>query len=390
MMLAKGTIIERKYIGSDYQEVCELPNLIGVQLDSYERFLQLDRLRKGLELDPTTGLEAVFRNTFPITSPNGDMTLNYDGYSLDFDNMKFTESECKKKGRSFTVPVKARINLELKNGEFIEKEIFFGDIPLMTDRGTFIINGAERVVVSQIHRSPGVIFQVEKGVYSSRIIPYRGSWLEFEIDDKKSCIYAKIDRKKRINGTLFLRAIGIDSREKIVASFYKSQILPLSEDDRAAVENCYSFKDLYVDQDGQRVKLLRAGDILHPHEIDILIAQGVTSVEVVDMKSDDSLHSDIILNTLEAEKKFMEDGEDEPTKEEYLSAIYSILMPGEMIAMERAERDLPEMFFSLQVQQEVRQGRRGDGHLRHRPPADGHRPHHGLPVQGLAARGQRR
>ena len=346
MMLAKGTIIERKYIGSDYQEVCELPNLIGVQLDSYERFLQLDRLRKGLELDPTTGLEAVFRNTFPITSPNGDMTLNYDGYSLDFDNMKFTESECKKKGRSFTVPVKARINLELKNGEFIEKEIFFGDIPLMTDRGTFIINGAERVVVSQIHRSPGVIFQVEKGVYSSRIIPYRGSWLEFEIDDKKSCIYAKIDRKKRINGTLFLRAIGIDSREKIVASFYKSQSLPLSEDDRAAVENCYSFKDLYVDQDRQRVKLLRAGDILHPHEIDILIAQGVTSVEVVDMKSDDSLHSDIILNTLEAEKKFMEDGEDEPTKEEYLSAIYSILMPGEMIAMERAERDLPEMFFS--------------------------------------------
>ena len=162
-MVAKGKLIERKYIGSDFQEVCELPNLIGVQLDSYERFLQLDKLKAGAEPDPRYGLESVFRNAFPIVSPNGEMTLNYDGYTLDFDGIKYTEEECKKKGRSYCVPVKARISLELRNGEIREKEIFFGDIPVMTDRGTFIINGAERVVVSQIHRSPGregrILFQ---------------------------------------------------------------------------------------------------------------------------------------------------------------------------------------------------------------------------------------
>ena len=97
-MVAKGKLIERKYIGSDFQEVCELPNLIGVQLDSYERFLQLDKLKAGAEPDPRYGLESVFRNAFPIVSPNGEMTLNYDGYTLDFDGIKYTEEECKKKG----------------------------------------------------------------------------------------------------------------------------------------------------------------------------------------------------------------------------------------------------------------------------------------------------
>ena len=346
-MVAKGKVIERKYIGSDFQEVCELPNLIGVQLDSYERFLQLDRMNRGEEPDPSYGLESVFRNTFPISSPNGEMTLNYDGYTLDFDGIKFSETECKKKGRSYCVPVKAKINLELRNGELREKDIFFGDIPLMTDRGTFIINGAERVVVSQIHRSPGVIFQVEKGVYSSRIIPYRGSWLEFEIDEKKNIICAKIDRKKRILGTLFLRAIGLDSREKIVAAFYKSEELELSNENRESIENRYAYNDIWVEEDGENKKILRAGDMLHPHEIDNLIKAGLKSITVVDTQSEDTLHSDMILNCLDYEStKYTREGEDEPTKEDYLGAIYSVLMPGEMIAMERAERDLPEMFFS--------------------------------------------
>jgi len=216
MMVAKGKSITRTYIGSELHEVCELPNLIGIQLDSYERFLQLDRCRQGLSPDSSYGLEEVFQSTFPIDSPNGEMRLAYKGYTIDLDNIKFSETECKKKGRSYSVPIKVTISLEFSNGEMREKEIFFGDIPLMTDRGTFIINGAERVVVSQIHRSPGVIFSNEKDVYSSRIIPYRGSWLEFEIDDKKHLIFTKIDRKKRILGTLFLRAIVFDTREKIL------------------------------------------------------------------------------------------------------------------------------------------------------------------------------
>ncbi len=349
MMVAKGKSIARTYIGSDLQEVCELPNLIGVQLDSYERFLQLERCRQRLSPDPSYGLEEVFQSTFPIDSPNGEMRLAYKGYTIDFDNIKFSETECKKKGRSFSVPIKVTISLEFSNGEMREKEIFFGDIPLMTDRGTFIINGAERVVVSQIHRSPGVIFSNEKDVYSSRIIPYRGSWLEFEIDDKKHLIFTKIDRKKRILGTLFLRAIGFDTREKILEQFYAGQVVELADDVdlKASLENRYLFKDIYATVDGQVKKVLRAGDMLHAHEIDELLDLKVESVQLVNLKGDGTLHSDMILNCFEIEDaKYTREGFDEPTKEDVLSPIFSVLMPGEMIAIERAEKDLPDMFFS--------------------------------------------
>ncbi len=349
MMVANGKSITRTYIGSELHEVCELPNLIGVQLDSYERFLQLDRCLKGLGPDSSYGLEEVFQSTFPIDSPNGEMRLAYKGYTIDYDNIKFSQMECKKKGRSYSVPIKVTISLEFSNGEMREKEIFFGDIPLMTDRGTFIINGAERVVVSQIHRSPGVIFSNEKDVYSSRIIPYRGSWLEFEIDDKKHLIYTKIDRKKRILGTLFLRAIGLDTREKILEHFYTGEMVDLVDDGdfKSSLENRYLFKDVYAMVDGASKKVLRAGDMLHAHEIDELLELKVTSVELVNLRGEGTLHSDMILNCFEIEDaKYTREGYDEPTKEDVLSPIFSVLMPGEMIAIERAERDLPDMFFS--------------------------------------------
>lgn len=351
MMVAKGKSITRTYIGSEFYEVCELPNLIGIQLDSYDRFLQLDRIKQGLEPDSAFGLEEVFQSTFPIESPNGEMRLVYGGYTIDFDNIKFSETECKKKGRSYSVPIKAVISLELPNGELREKEIFFGDVPLMTDRGTFIINGAERVVVSQIHRSPGVIFSNEKDVYSSRIIPYRGSWLEFEIDEKKQLIFTKIDRKKRILGTLFLRAIGFDTREKIVEQFYQGHTYDLVDDKdlKNSLVGAALYKDVYAVVDGEQKKVLRAGDKLHPHEIDELIALKVPAIEVIDLRDEHSLHSEIILNCFDIEDaKYTrtEEGFDEPTKEDVLGPIFSVLMPGEMIAIERAEKDLPDMFFS--------------------------------------------
>ncbi|NLE16611.1 MAG: DNA-directed RNA polymerase subunit beta [Spirochaetales bacterium] len=348
-MVAKGKSITRTYIGSELHEVCELPNLIGIQLDSYERFLQLDRCRQGLSPDSSYGLEEVFQSTFPIDSPNGEMRLAYKGYTIDLDNIKFSETECKKKGRSYSVPIKVTISLEFSNGEMREKEIFFGDIPLMTDRGTFIINGAERVVVSQIHRSPGVIFSNEKDVYSSRIIPYRGSWLEFEIDDKKHLIFTKIDRKKRILGTLFLRAIGFDTREKILEQFYSAETVELADDAdlKANLENRYLFKDVYAKVDGTEKKVIRAGDMLHAHEIDELLKLNVREVQLVNLRGEGTLHSDMILNCFEIEDaKYTREGYDEPTKEDVLSPIFSVLMPGEMIAIERAERDLPDMFFS--------------------------------------------
>ena len=349
MMVAKGKSITRTYIGSELHEVCELPNLIGIQLDSYERFLQLERCRQGLSPDSSYGLEEVFQSTFPIDSPNGEMRLAYKGYTIDLDNIKFSETECKKKGRSYSVPIKVTISLEFSNGEMREKEIFFGDIPLMTDRGTFIINGAERVVVSQIHRSPGVIFSNEKDVYSSRIIPYRGSWLEFEIDDKKHLIFTKIDRKKRILGTLFLRAIGFDSREKILEQFYSAETVELVDDAdlKASLENRYLFKDVHAKVDGIEKKVIRAGDMLHAHEIDELLKLKVQEVQLVNLRGEGTLHSDMILNCFEIEDaKYTREGYDEPTKEDVLSPIFSVLMPGEMIAIERAEKDLPDMFFT--------------------------------------------
>ena len=158
LMFAKTRTINRQYIGKDIQSFMDVPNLIEIQTSSYESFLQSDRLNKGEALLPC-GLQDVFNSTFPIESPNGDMSLEYEFYTLDWENLKFTELECKQKGLTYSVPLKARINLNfLQTGAILQKDIYMGDIPLMTDRGTSVINGAERVVVSQIHRSPGVIF----------------------------------------------------------------------------------------------------------------------------------------------------------------------------------------------------------------------------------------
>ena len=221
--------IARTFLGRGREDVIAMPNLVDIQLSSYERFLQRQWLAEGNAVE-LRGLEEVFQEVFPIESPNADMVLEYVGYSLDEEGIQLTEQECKNKGLSFVIPIKARINLVFLNtGEIRQKEIYMGDIPLMTGRGTFIINGAERVVVSQIHRSPGVIFSHEKGAYTSRIIPYRGSWLEFEIDHKNELLYAKIDRKKRLLVTIFLRALGFDSREEIIQQFHRTRTVKIED-----------------------------------------------------------------------------------------------------------------------------------------------------------------
>jgi len=165
-MTYSGQKIKRIYIGKEFHDVMDIPDLIDIQLSSYEHFLQRDKLRKGEPLE-LIGLEEVFRSTFPIESPSGDLVIEYERYSLDEKAIKYSELECKQKTLTYSVPLKAVINLVFKRtGEIRQKEIYLGDIPLMTDRGTFIINGAERVIVSQIHRSPGVIFSHDKGVFS--------------------------------------------------------------------------------------------------------------------------------------------------------------------------------------------------------------------------------
>ena len=361
-MFAKSRTINRKYIGKDIQNFMDVPNLIDIQTSSYEYFLQKEKLENGEPLE-NQGLQEVFTSTFPIESPNGDMSLEYEFYELDTENIKFSEFECKQKGLTYSVPLKARINLNfLQTGAILQKDIYMGDIPLMTDRGTFVINGAERVVVSQIHRSPGVIFNHEKNVFGSRIIPYRGSWLEFEIDQKKDLIYAKIDRKKKILGTIFLRALGFETREEIIKQFYLTETVKVSDSREgrdSLVDRVLSKAAIAKNEEGEEEKLYPAGKRLHPHEIDDLVAHGVSSIEVIKFDTrknpnnkderNSSLNSQVIINCFEREEiKFAKEGleNDEPTKEDALSAVYSVLMPGEPMTVEAAEKDLNSTFFS--------------------------------------------
>ena len=351
-MFARSRTVNRQYVGKNIQNFMELPNLIDIQLSSYESFLQKEKLDNKEPL-AEQGLQEVFNSTFPIESPNGDMLLEYEYYELDEANIKFNELECKQKGLTYSVPLKARINLIFQQtGEIRQKDIYMGDIPLMTDRGTFVINGAERVVVSQIHRSPGVIFCHDKGVYSSRIIPYRGSWLEFEIDQKKELIYAKIDRKKRILGTIFLRALGYNTREDIIRAFYEVEKISIKDTTEKketlvgkVLADAVFAKDL---ESGEEKRIYRAGEKLHPHDVDELILHGVTEITVIKFDSESSLDSQMIINCFEREDiRFTKEGNEEPTKEDAISAVYAVLMPGEPITVEAAEKDLTSMFFSF-------------------------------------------
>ncbi|MBB5227013.1 DNA-directed RNA polymerase subunit beta [Treponema ruminis] len=359
-MFAKSRTINRQYYGKDIHNFMEIPNLIDIQTSSYETFLQKDRLDHKQPL-LNEGLQEAFTSTFPIESPDGEMTLEYEFYELDEENIKFTELECKQKGQTYAVPLKARINLNfLKSGAILQKDIYMGDIPLMTDRGTFIINGAERVVVSQIHRSPGVIFNHEKGVYSSRIIPYRGSWLEFEIDQKKELIYAKIDRKKKILGTIFLRALGYSSREEIIRCFYQTENITVDEAKKESLVDKVLASAVIIKDGDEEKKLFRAGTKLHPHDIDDLLAQNIKEICVIKFDArknagdkdewNPSLDSEMIINCFEREDiKYTKEGaeNEEPTKEDALSAVYAVLMPGEPMTVENAEKDLTSMFFSI-------------------------------------------
>ena len=343
--------IARTFLGRGRDDVIAMPNLVDIQLSSYERFLQRQVLASG-QPPARQGLEEVFQEIFPIESPNGDMVLEYVGYTLDETGIKLTEQECRNKRLSHVIPLKARINLIFwATGEIRQKEIYMGDLPLMTGRGTFIINGAERVVVSQIHRSPGVIFSHEKGAYTSRIIPYRGSWLEFEIDQKNELIYAKIDRKKRLLATMFLRALGYDDRESIIKLFYRTK--PITIDDsaetkEALIGSAFSKAVYRSDGDAQK-KLYRAGEKIHPHDVEELLHSGIKTVEIIDPNHPESLHSEIILNCFEREESMptKDDGDrDEPTREDAIEAVYQVIKPGEPITIDSAEKDLENMFFS--------------------------------------------
>ncbi len=201
-------VLKKHYFGKQNEIVKYIPNLLEIQLDSYKQFLQKDVAPDKRE---KVGLQEAFESAFPIESHDGNIVLEFVDY--DIEEPKYSESECRYIGKTYSAPLKARFRLIYKNtGEVKEQGVFMCDIPLMTSRGTFIINGAERVVVNQIHRSPGVFFgyNEQTGIFSSKIIPDKGAWIEFEITNK-GMIIVRIDRKRKMFLGTFLKGIGLGS-----------------------------------------------------------------------------------------------------------------------------------------------------------------------------------
>jgi DNA-directed RNA polymerase subunit beta len=348
----------RVLIGTKAKEVIELPDLIEIQTNSYEWFLQREAKKKSEKLEKQ-GLELLFQDIFPISSSDGKMSLEFVEYKLCEEDIKYDEFTAKQKGQTFSIPLKAIINLKIHDtGEIRQKEIYFGEIPLMTDRGTFIINGAERVVVSQIHRSPGVIYSYDDKnyIYNARIIPYKGSWLEFEIEEKKDLLFVRIDRKRKLLVTILLRVLGYDSREKIIEQFYKEKKISIkTKKDQEKATKFITSRDVFAKapEDGEMEKIVQAGTRLTPLEIDKFIQAGIVEVDVIDLEHEESIHNPIIINCFEKEEAIISKdshGEDEyidePSILDVITKIYSVLKPGEPIIVENAIKDIKGMFYS--------------------------------------------
>lgn len=224
----------RKAFGQ-LNDAMEVPYLLAIQLDSYKKFLQLDKGASGRGDD---GLQAAFKSVFPITSYSGNAALEFVEYVLG--EPVFDVKECQMRGATYSAPLRVKLRLIIYDKESAnksikdikEQEVYMGEIPLMTDTGTFVINGTERVIVSQLHRSPGVFFDHDRGkthssgklLYSARIIPYRGSWLDFEFDPK-DLVYVRIDRRRKLPATILLRALGYEAEEVLSMFFETNKVL---------------------------------------------------------------------------------------------------------------------------------------------------------------------
>ena len=220
----------RKIFG-DIHEVIQMPNLIEVQRDSYEQFL-----RSNPDIDYVSGLEKTLRSVFPIRDFAGTAELDFVHYELE--PPKYDTEECRQRGITYAAPMRVTLRLivfevdpdtETRSVlDIKEQDVYMGDMPLMTENGTFLINGTERVIVSQMHRSPGVLFDHDRGkthasgkfLFAARVIPYRGSWLDFEID-AKDIVNVRIDRKRKLPVTALLHALGLTS-EEILQHFYET------------------------------------------------------------------------------------------------------------------------------------------------------------------------
>jgi DNA-directed RNA polymerase subunit beta len=334
---SSGAMIQRRSFGK-IGEVVPMPNLLEVQIESYRSFLQLDtppqrRLRRGLHL--------VFESIFPISDTHGIYSLEYVDYSIG--NPRYGVEECRERGMTFAAPLRATLRLVTRDKEspdkpvkdVVEQSVFLGELPIMTDEGTFVINGAERVVVSQLHRSPGVFFDETihpngKRLFSARILPTKGPWLEFSLDIN-DILYVHIDRRRKMPVSLLLRAMGFSRNGEVLALFRDEEELEITDD---LIGRTLGSEDLINKRTGE------------------IIADGYTEItedSIEDLKASPFKYVKVLEGPSANDPGMLENTlkkDPSENEEDALTRIYNLLRPGDPPNIETARGLLDRLFFN--------------------------------------------
>ena len=329
----------------------EMPHFLEFQINSYEDFLQAGVAPQKRE---NKGFEAIFNEIFPIESSNGLLKLEYLWYEIhDNDAPLNDELECKKRGKTYSGQLKVRLKLTNKKTQEIQETlVHFGDIPLMTDKATFVINGAERVVVSQLHRSPGITFNKElniqtgKDVFIGKIIPYKGTWLEFETD-KNDILNVKIDRRKKVLLTVFLKAVDFfmtnaeimngffDVKEVELASLYeKYKGDELDEILRSRLEGSFINEDILDEETGEFIA--ESEELIDNIVIEKIRENKLSSVKIWEVKPEDRIIANSLIH------------DNTKTNDEAVIEVFRKLRPGDLVTVESARSLVKQMFFNPQ------------------------------------------
>ena len=318
----------------------DVPDLLSIQTWAYQQFLQEwipNEARKPI------GLEGVFRNVFPIEDSHRNYILEYKNYFLG--QPKYSPNECMDRGVTYSAPLRVRLALHItdennKNeyAQSIEQDVYFGNIPYMTDKGTFIINGAERVIVSQLQRSPGVFFDESihpngTKLFQARIIPARGSWVDFTTDIN-DCLFVIIDRRRKFPVTMLLRALGYSTNTDIFNAFGSTKSLDLKKEELSTYIGATVTEDVVDTRTGEI--FFEGGTELTAENVESLKEAGISGIRVVDRNKD--FHSMLLLNTIEKD----------PTRstEEALEVVYQLIRSSEPPNLETAQKFIERIFFS--------------------------------------------
>ena len=331
-------------------EIMNLPDLIEIQKSSYHEFLQADVDEDNRKDE---GLQAVFNEIFPITDFSETSSLEFVSYSLG--SPKYDINECQYRGFTYGVPLKIRVQLILREKDkdtgdkhvidIKESDVYMGEIPLMTEKGTFFINGAERVIVSQLHRSPSATFNEETHtsghkLFVAKIVPYRGAWIEFEYDIKDQ-IYVRLDRRKKMFVTVLLRALGWETDEQIVKLFAKTEVETLSDDITAltTLEGKVLATPVIDSTTGE--VLLEANVDLTGEDLATLQETGVESIEVLD--EEDARRIQFLRNTLQ--RDVQSDYKEGHIQDQALVEIFRRIQPGDPPTLESARNRFEKLIF---------------------------------------------